>query len=153
MKKVVAIAVFLSFMLCLASSSFAQGSSIGFIDVQNVFKSYKETEKAQESLSKKEEDFKKEFEKSQQKLSDAEKEGKSREELEKIRSEEEKKLEPKRSELLKLNEQLTIKLQQDIVKAVEKVAKTVGLDVVVDKQVIIIGGVDLTDMVVNELNK
>ena len=153
MKKAISIVLFLAFMMCLTSSAFAQGASIGFIDVQNVFKSYKATKSAQERLSKKEEEFKKEFEKSQKKLSEAEQDGKSREDLEKLRSEEEKKLEPKRTELLRLNEQLTVKLQQEIVSSVEKVAKSVGIDIVVDKQVIITGGVDLTDMVVNELNK
>ena len=65
----------------------------------------------------------------------------------------EKKLEPQRSELLQLNEQLTTKLQGNIVKAVEKVAQKVGIDVVLDKQVIIIGGMDISDMVIKELNK
>jgi outer membrane protein len=153
MKKLIAIALFLTIFVGLTSSAFAQGASIGFIDVQSVFKGYKETKKAQEQLAKKEEAFKKDFEASQKKLTDAEQEGKSREDLEKIRAEEEKKLEPKRSELLRLNEELTVKLQQQIVKSVEKVAKSVGIDVVVDKQVIIVGGVDLTDMVINELNK
>jgi len=46
-----------------------------------------------------------------------------------------------------------LKLQKEILDAVNKVAKKVGIDIVLDKQVIIIGGVDLTDMVLNELNK
>ena len=55
--------------------------------------------------------------------------------------------------LLKLNEQLTGKLQLDILAAVKKVAKKVGIEMVLDKQVVITGGMDLSDMVVNELNK
>jgi len=43
-----------------------------------------------------------------------------------------------RDEILALNEKLTVKLQGDIVKAVTEVAKGVGLDLVLDKQVIII---------------
>ena len=35
----------------------------------------------------------------------------------------------------------------------EKVAKKVGVDLVLDKQVVITGGMDLSDMTVNELNK
>lgn len=146
-----------SIVLCLfALSTIASAvdlSSIGYIDVQKVFSEYKETSKAQKELSKKEEAFKKAFEKSQEKLEKAQKDGKSEKELEKMREELEKDLEPKRKELLALNEKLTNKLQLEILSAVKVVAKKVGLDVVFDKQVIITGGMDLTDMVIAELNR
>ena len=86
-------------------------------------------------------------------VKEAEDKGKTKDELDKMTKELEKKLEPQRSELLQLNEQLTTKLQGNIVKAVEKVAQKVGIDVVLDKQVIIIGGMDISDMVIKELNK
>jgi Skp family chaperone for outer membrane proteins len=151
MKKVL-VAIILTGFLC--SLAYAQGLvGMGFIDVQKVFKEYKETGKAQGELAKKEEAFKKEFEESQKKLQEAEKKGKTKEELDKMKTELEEKLAPKREELLKTNEKLTIRLQQDIVKAVTTVAKKMGIEVVVDKQVVITGGTDLTDMVVSELNK
>jgi len=143
----------LLFSLFIASFAFAQTSSIGYIEVQKVFTNYKETAKAQKDLQKKEESFKKLFEESQKKLKEAEDKGKTKDELDKMTKELEKKLEPQRSELLQLNEQLTTKLQGNIVKAVEKVAQKVGIDVVLDKQVIIIGGMDISDMVIKELNK
>ena len=141
------------FILFAASLVFAETSSIGYVDVQKVFKEYKETSKAQKELAKEEESFKKEFEDSQKKLKEAEDKGKSKEDLEKMRGELEKKLEPKRESLLKLNEALTSKLQKDIIKAVQKGAQKDGIETVVDKQVIIIGGTDITDLVVGELNK
>jgi len=151
MKKVIVAAVLLAF---LGSWALAQNlSGIGFIDVQKVFKGYKETNKSQEDLAKQEESFKKEFEESQKKLQAAEKNGKTPAELEKMKAELEEKLAPKRDALLKLNEKLTLKLQQDIVKSVTTVAKKVGLDTVLDKQVVIFGGTDLSDMVLSELNK
>jgi len=52
-----------------------------------------------------------------------------------------------------LNEKLTTKLQADILSATKEVAKKVGIDIVFDKQVIITGGVDLTEMVINKLNE
>lgn len=138
----------------LASLSFAaSSSSIGYIDVQKVFKEYKATSAAQKELGGKEESFKKAFEESQKKLKDAEDKGKSKEELEKLKADLEKKLAPQRTELLKLNEALTVRLQGEIVKAVQKVSQKVGIDIVVDKQVIIIGGMDISDMVITELNK
>jgi outer membrane protein len=149
MKKLFAILIVLSFIGSLAQAA----SSTGFIDVQKVFKGYKETVKAQDQLAKEEEAFKKEFDESQKKLESAEKSGKKTEELDQMKKDLETKLSPKRESLLKLNEQLTGKLQLDILEAVKKVAKKVGIDLVLDKQVVITGGIDLTDMVLNELNQ
>jgi len=140
-----------TFLFGVVGSSMAE--SIGYIDVTKVFKEYKETEKAEEELKKKKEDYEKEFKDAQEKLESAEKDKKSFEEIEKLRGELEEKLEPKRKELFRLNEELTNKLQGSIVTAVESVAKKIGIDVVVDKQVMITGGVDLTEMVIKELNK
>jgi len=151
MRKMVALVLTLAFLGGIASA--ATFTNIGFIDVQKVFREYKATEKAQEELSKQEEAFKKEFEESQEKLEKAEKEGKSTEELEKMKKEFEEKLAPKRDSLLMLNQQLSGKLQLEILESVKKVGKKVGIDIVLDKQVVITGGMDLTEMVINELNK
>lgn len=151
MKKLLTIALSLSLLTGIASA--ASYTSIGYIDVQKVFREYKETESAQKEIEKKESVFKKEFEESQKKLKKAEEEGKKEEDLETMKKDLEKKLSPKRDELLKLNEQLTVKLQLEILESVKKVTKKVGLDMVLDKQVVITGGMDLTEMVINELNK
>ncbi len=151
MKKLLVLILAISVLAGVASA--ASFSNIGFIDVQKVFRDYKETSKAQTELGKKEEAFKKEFEDSQKKLEQAEKDGKKPSELQEMKDKLEKELAPKRDGLLKLNEQLTVKLQMEILEAVKKVSKKVGLDLVLDKQVVITGGMDLTEMVVNELNK
>lgn len=151
-KKTAAAVLAFCFMASFATV-WASSSSIGFIDVQKVFKEYKETAKAQKELNKQEESFKKDFEDSQKKLKEAEDKGKSKDDLEKMKKELEEKLAPKRNALLKINEQMTVKLQKEIVTSVQKVAQKVGIDVVVDKQVVIVGGMDLTDLVVTELNK
>jgi len=150
MKKLMVIMVGMALLAGAAQA--ANFSSIGLIDVQKVFTEYKETEKAQKELEKQEEDFKKEFEESQKKMEKAEKDGKTQEEIEKMKGELEKKLSPKRESLLQLNQQLTGKLQLDILEAVKTVSKKVGIDIVLDKQVVITGGMDLTEMVINELN-
>ena len=54
---------------------------------------------------------------------------------------------------MKINEELTSRLQKDIVTAVKAVAKNLGLETVLDKQVVIIGGMDISDMVINKLNE
>jgi outer membrane protein len=154
MKKTVSLMVLAAFFVFVAGATIAHAAaSIGYIEVQKVFKEYKETAKAQELVSKQEEEFKKSFDDSQKKLKDAETKGSKKEDLEKMRKEFEDKLMPKRQELLDLNEKLTAKLQQEILNATKDVAKKVGIDVVMDKQVIITGGVDLTEMVINKLNE
>jgi len=154
MKRTVSLLVMVSFVMFVFGSTIAQAAtSIGYIEVQKVFKEYKETATAQEQVAKEEETFKKEFEASQKQLSDAEKKNMKKEELEKLRKDLEDKLMPKRQSLITLNEKLTTKLQADILSATKEVAKKVGIDIVFDKQVIITGGVDLTEMVINKLNE
>jgi len=154
MKKLICLLVLVSFVMFVTGSAFALGaSSIGYIDVQKVFKEYKETSKAQEQVSKQEEEFKKEFDDSQKQLAEAEKKNMKREELDKLRKELEDKLTPKRQSLIDLNEKLTAKLQSEILSATKDVAKKVGIDIIFDKQVIITGGLDLTEMVINKLNE
>jgi len=147
------VAILMALFLTVSVAQAASFTSIGVIDVQKVFKEYKETSKAQGELTKQEESFKKEFEDSQKKLEAAEKEGKSKEDLEKMKKDLEEKLSPKRDSLLRTNEQLTGKLQKEILESVKTVAKKVGIEVVLDKQVVITGGMDLTEMVLTELNK
>ncbi|MCX5750472.1 MAG: OmpH family outer membrane protein [Candidatus Saganbacteria bacterium] len=154
-KLIVAFFLFV-FILTVGGAAFAADAdlnSIGYIDVQKVFKSFKETDKAQDELKKSEEEFRKDFEKSQKKLEEAEKSGKTKIELEKMKEELEKDLSPKRENLLRTNELLTTRLQMQILSAVKKVAKNLGLEMVLDKQVVIYGGMDISEMVVNELNK
>jgi len=154
MKKVFVSVVLASFVFMVFGAAAAHAATnIGYIDVQKVFKGYSETAKAQDQVSKQEEDFKKEFDDSQKKLSDAEKSNMKKDELEKMRKDLEDKLAPKRQALVDLNEKLTAKLQADILNATKDVAKKIGIDIVMDKQVIITGGVDLTDMVISKLNE
>jgi len=148
------LALFFAANLVIAETSVSSSTSaIGFMDVQKIFKEYKETAKAQKSLSKDEESFKKEFTESQKKLEDAQKANKSKEEIDKMRASLEEKLAPKREALLKLNEKLTGEIQKNIVAAASKVAQKLALEVIVDKQVIVYGGMDVSDMILAELNK
>ena len=141
------------FGIVTAASFAAPASGIGTIDVQKVFRGYKETAKAQDQLSKEEAAFKKEFEESQKKIEDARNSGKSEKEIESMTKKLEESLAPKREKLIKMNETLTSTLQNDIVNAVKAVAKNLGIETVLDKQVVITGGVDISDMVISRLNE
>jgi len=155
MKKLASLVLVLALFAGIAASvSYsAPLSSTGYIDVQKVFKGYKETSKAQEQLSKQEADFKKDFEESQKKLEAAKSANKSQKEIESMTKDLEAKLAPKRDKLMQMNEALTSRLQKDIVGAVKDVAKNLGLESVFDKQAVIYGGMDISDMVIAKLNE
>jgi outer membrane protein len=128
-------------------------ATIGYIDVENVFKSYKKTKAAQEEINAKMKEYQKAVSKYQQKVDNAKIDGKADTEVDKIKEEMKKELDPKEAEIKMLNEEKMTKIRKDIVSAVEGVTKELGIDVVVDKQVIIAGGIDISDQVITKLNK
>ncbi len=144
---------FIAVAAFIAVFSASAQAVIGYIDVQRVFTEFKDSAKARGELNKKEEDYKKEFEEKQKKLDESEKGGKKKEELEKMRTKLQEELNPKLEELQRLRAKLSGELQQKIVEAVQEVGKQVGIDTVIDKQAVIAGGTDLTDLVVGRLNK
>lgn len=152
MKKSILGVLIICFVLTLSLKAvFAE--TVGYIDVQKVFSSYNATKTAQAQISKKEEAYKKEFDKYQKIIEAAKKANKPQKEIDALVAQYEKKLEPQKEELVTLNNALTAKLQNEIVTAVKVVAKELGVDMVLDKQAIIIGGMDLSGMVINKLNK
>lgn len=152
MKKNILKIIIICFILIVAMEA-AFAETIGYIDVQKVFNSYTATKTAQAQISKKEEAYKKEFDKYQKIIEAAKKANKPQKEIDALVSQYEKKLEPLKEELVNLNNALTGKLQNEIVKAVQLVAKELGVDIVLDKQALVIGGMDLSGMVINKLNK
>lgn len=133
--------------------SYSLAATVGYIDVEQVFKSYNKTKAAQEEINNKMKDYKKLVSKYQQKMEDAKIDGKTEKDMEKIKEEMQKELDPKETEIKMLNEEKMAKIRKDIVTAVDSVAKELGIDVVVDKQVVITGGNDLTELAISKLNK
>lgn len=133
--------------------SFAAASTIGFIDVERVFTSYKVTKDAQKDMNDKLKEYKKLEAKKLQELESAKIDGKTEEEINKMKEEIQKELDPKKSEFEMIYQEKLAKIKKDIVSAVDAVGKKIGVDVVVDKQVIITGGIDLTDQTIEKLNK
>jgi Skp family chaperone for outer membrane proteins len=140
------IALFL--IVCFSFSVFAAG--MGFIDVQKVFMNYKEAKKMQEDFAKKEEAYKNKVEQKQIELDKVKNDQEKFKNLKKKITDE---LEGERDDLIELNQKLTTQLKEKILVAVKDVARSYALDTVVDKQVILYGGVDVTDWVIENLNK
>jgi Skp family chaperone for outer membrane proteins len=65
----------------------------------------------------------------------------------------EKEMEPKRKEIVESKQRTMFEIQNDIIRATEATAKKMGIETVLDKQVFIMGGVDITDKVIELLNK
>ena len=143
----------LAILVLLAVPTLALADNIGFVDTQKVFVAYKEARKAQETFEKKRDELAKEFEKRQEKVDEARKKNRKEDEIKKLEEDMAKELEPKRKELMEMNASLSQKLRQDVITTAKGVAKQYGVDVVLDKQVVISGGFDLTDYVIEKLNK
>jgi outer membrane protein len=151
MKKitVILIVVFvMGMMACLANAA-----TIGYIDSQKVFSSYEKTKKAEEQFKKKDQIFKDEVAKKQKQVEKEKSNNMSDGDLRKLIDKFEKELAPKRNDMIESQKKIMQEIQDDIVKATEAIAKRMGIEIVIDKQIIITGGTDITDKVIEQLNK
>lgn len=134
-------------------STFAFCDSIGYIDSQLLLKSYNKAIAAQSDLSRKQKEFQDLVIAKQQELEKARVSSKNEEELQVMKESLEESLQPKKEELLALNQKLSSEIEKDILDASKKVAKQLRIDVVLDKQAVLLGGMDITSMVLSSLNK
>ncbi|MFA5878886.1 MAG: OmpH family outer membrane protein [Candidatus Margulisiibacteriota bacterium] len=143
------VALFCSLFL-INSKAFAD--NIGFIDMQKILMSYDEAKNAEVEFKKKQDDYQKQFDEKQVQIEKAKTDKKSDAEIKELITRLEKELEPKKQELIRLNQELTTKLRTKIFTAAEAVSKEYGLDIILDRQVVLIGGFDVTDFVLKKLN-
>ena len=73
--------------------------------------------------------------------------------LRKLAEKFEKELEPKRTDLTESQKKTIQEIWDDIIKATEVTAKKMGIETVLNRQAIITGGTDITDKVIEQLNK
>lgn len=151
MKKITLMVLVMFVMVIMVSS--ANAASIAYIDAQKVFSNYEKTKKALEDLKKKDQLIQDEIAK-KQKLYEKEKEKKvSDGDLRKLAEKFEKEIEVKRNDLMEARKKMTLDIQNDIEKATGVVMKSMGLEIVLDKQIIISGGVDISEKVLEQLHK
>ena len=145
------ISMLLLAVMILWGSAFAD--TIGYIDSQKVLKQYNKAIAAQSDIVKSQKDFQDLVTAKEQELEKARASSKNEEELSQLKDQLESSLQPKKDELLALNQKLSTEIENDIVEATKKIARQLRIDVVVDKQVVILGGMDLTSLVISSLNK
>ena len=139
-------------IFAIGFTSNLHAENIGVVDLQKVFVSYKETDKARKDFEKKQKELRDELEEKQKTLEKAQKDNKKPEEIQKLVQEIQEELQPKQEDLIKLNNELMASIRADILRSAKKVAKDYGIDIVIDKQAVLHGGFDLTDFVIEDLN-
>lgn len=118
-------------------------STVGYIDLQKALTSHPQAKEAMEILRK----FKKEREEDiQTKIKGKELSSEERQKITTLAQKYEQEIADKDVEL-------TTMLLKDIQKMAGKIAKSLNLTVVLDQQVVVYGGVDITDMVIEKLKK
>jgi outer membrane protein len=126
---------------------------VGYIDMERLFQNLKEGKKIQEDVQKRRADYEKLVDEKQKTIDQAKSEKKSDEDMQKIVDKIKIELKPKQEEILKYEAEVQQKLMGKIKEMTKVVSKRYGVDVVLDKRVVYFGGLDLTDFIVDKLNK
>ena len=127
--------------------------TIGMVDIQKVLSSYKKTETLGKLLEKEQKKLQKDLEKKQKKLEKAKNNQEAPEKLQKLVTEFQEELQPKQEAFNQLRVSHLKILQDDVTAATKKISADYGIDIVVDKTAILVGGFDLTEFVIEHLNK
>jgi len=141
--------VVLSFWPAYAHDS----GKIGVVDGEKLFDEYPSAQEASKKIADAQDDLKKEISESEKVYSEFEKGKKS--EAEKLTKQRElqTKIDARAQDTRKMIEDLSGKIEADILQAIKKIASGKGIDVVFDKRAVLSGGVDITDEVVLILKK
>ncbi len=139
-------------LICAGFSTPLLADTIGYIDMQQIFQSYKGAKEAQDQLKKEQEKYAQLVKEKQEAIEKAKKAGKPNKDIEAMIEKAEKELKPTQEKLMGFNQQLSEQLKSTILGAIAKVSKEYGVDVVLDKQVILTGGFNLTPFVLDKLN-
>lgn len=136
----------------LPCASWAQGA-LAKVDTQRLFTQYRDAQSSQSEFKTKAEEYQKELSEKNRLLQEAQRDGKSKADLEKMTKKFEGELRPKKEAVERLDKELSGRLKKRIEAAIAEVAAAKRIPVVVDKQVVLFGGEDITDEVVKKLNK
>jgi Skp family chaperone for outer membrane proteins len=151
MKKVWLIA--LTIMVSVGFSGILYADNIGFVDVEQLLVQYKEAQKFQKEVQEKREEYQEFFVEKQKKLEKEKEKGKSDEDMKKLVAEIEVDLKERQEALFQMESQFQRVILAQVTEVSKKVAKEYGIDVVIDKRVVFVGGFDLTTFVLEELNQ
>ena len=121
--------------------------------MDKILLTFKDAQNFQKELDKKRKSYEESLKKHQEKIEKAREKNKSDKHIEKLVEAMEKDLKPRQEEIIQFDGQAKQRLIAEIMSATKVVAKDYGIDVVLDKQVVYVGGFDLTDFVIDKLNR
>jgi len=143
--------LFLSLILVWPVS--AQTNKMGYVDGDKLFDEYPAAQDASKKISDAQDALKKEITESERIFTEFEKQKKSEAEKATKQKELQAKIDLKANDTKKLIETLSVKIEDDIIQSIKKVAAEKGLDIILDKRAVLLGGQDITDIVSVELKK
>ncbi len=126
--------------------------TIGFVNILDVVARYEKAQRIDKQLKQSEEEFKKLYEEKQKELESYAQQETSLTKLKDYKAKLESELEPKLDKLIQQSDKVSAEILKEIVEAIKVVADRKKIDIVLRSEVILAGGIDMTDWVVNELN-
>ena len=141
--------------LFVLSMSFSVSASemIGKVDMQILFKDLKQIAKFKSNIEEKQAEYQKLLEKKEQEMAEAREKNKSPEQLQALMTKAEEELLPKQQEMMELQMAFEKNLKFEIDSMSKKIAEEYGLELVVNKEVIFFGGMDITPILVERINE
>lgn len=134
--------------------AYSQSSSkIGVVDGDKLFDEYPGVQDAQKKISDAQDALKDAIEQSENIYSEFEKQKKTESEKLTKKKELQTSIDSKAQETKKIIESISIKIEDDILQAIKKISAEKGLEIVFDKRAVLSGGVDITDVVAEQLKK
>ncbi len=127
--------------------------ALGYVDVQKVFAQFKQAQSSQAAFQARAQKYEAELAEKNKELEQAKKAGKSKAELDKMTRTFEAELKPEKAAIEAMDRRLSGSLKTRIQSAIAKAAAAHRIPVVLDKQVVLYGGVNLTPEVLRDLNK
>ena len=128
-------------------------SKIGVVDSEKLFDQYPGVQDATKKITDAQDELKNSITESEKVYGEFEKQKKSEAEKLTKRKELQSKIDSKALETKKLIESISVKVEDDILQSIKKIADEKGLTVVFDKRAVLLGGTDITDTVSAELKK
>ena len=128
-------------------------AEVGLINMQAIFERYTEAAKMETVFQEKREKYDEKLEKHNEKMAKAEKKNASEKKMKALADAMQKEMEPLQQELLQFRNESIYSIRQKVLAMTQRVAKEQGLEVVVDQQAVVYGGYDLTEFVLDRLNK
>ena len=128
-------------------------AEVGLINMQAIFERYTEAAKMEEVFQEKRQKYEEKLEKHNEKMTEAREKKSSEKKMKDLADAMQKEMEPLQQELLQFRNESIYSIRQKILAMTQRVAKEQGLDVVMDQQAVVYGGYDLTEFVLDRLNK